>query len=64
MFKKFLSKKYFLIFLFAFFLNGLSLVKNYGYAWDNGIHRLIGFVNLKYVSLMFYPDLEKKFPRM
>lgn len=64
MFKKFIIKKYFIIFLLAFFLYGLTLVKNYGYGWDNGIHRLMGFVNLKYVSLIFYPDLEKKFPRM
>ena len=63
MFTKFLTKKYFLIFLLAFFLNGLSLVKDYGFSWDNGIHRLMGFVNLKYISLIFYPDLEKKFPR-
>lgn len=50
--------------MFVFFLNGLSLIKDYGFAWDNGIHRLMGFVNLKYISLTFYPDLEKKFPRI
>ena len=66
MFKKILFKNYFLIFLIFFTLFGTFQVKNYGYAWDNGIHRVIGFVNLKYILNVFDLDkkIEEKFPRI
>ena len=66
MYKKFFLKNYFAIFILFFLLFGSSILKNYGYAWDNGIHRLIGFINLKYISKTFslYPVIEKKVPRV
>ena len=65
MYKKFFLK-IILRFLFYFSYSWIIYLKNYGYAWDNGIHRLIGFINLKYISKTFslYPVIEKKVPRV
>ncbi|MDC1330607.1 glycosyltransferase family 39 protein [Pelagibacteraceae bacterium] len=64
MFKNVFTKNYFLIFIFFFLIFGSTLVKNYGFAWDNGIHRLMGFVNLKYIVKIFNPNIEKEIPRI
>tara|TARA_B100000787_G_scaffold167599_1_gene154698 strand:- start:84 stop:1664 length:1581 start_codon:yes stop_codon:yes gene_type:complete len=64
MYKKVFIKNYFLIFIIFFFIFGSTLVKNYGFAWDSGIQRLMGFVNLKYIVKIFNPNIEKEIPRI
>lgn len=47
--KKHLNLFTFLIFIF-FFIYGFNNVKNYGVAYDEGGHRLVGIVNLKHIG--------------
>ena len=62
MMKKIIIKKNILIF-FILFSIGTTTIKDYGYAWDDELMRLTGFVNLKYISKFFNPEIEKKYKR-
>lgn len=62
--KEFVKKKFFLIIiLISLSINILNL-KNYGYAWDAGLQRVTGFVNLKHIVKIFVPEIEKKYERL
>lgn len=62
--KEFVKKKFFLVvILISLSINILNL-KNYGYAWDAGLQRMTGFVNLKHIIKIFVPEIEKKYERL
>ena len=47
--KIFIKKKIFLIIIIISLSVNMLNLKNYGYAWDDGLMRLTGFVNLKHI---------------
>jgi len=59
-----IKKNIFLIIITISLVVNLTNLKNYGYAWDDGLMRLTGFVNLKYLVKKFYPNIENKFERL
>ena len=60
----FIKKKIFLIIIIVSLSVNMLNLKNYGYAWDDGLMRLTGFVNLKHIVKIFVPDIEKKYERL
>ena len=56
----FIKKKIFLIIIIISLSVNILNLKNYGYAWDDGLMRLTGFVNLKHIVKIFVPEIEKK----
>ena len=60
----FLKKKIFLIIIIISLSINILNLKNYGYAWDDGLMRLTGFVNLKHIVKKFVPEIEKKYERL
>ena len=60
----FIKKKIFLIIIIISLSINILNLKNYGYAWDDGLMRLTGFVNLKHIVKIFVPEIEKKYERL
>ena len=60
----FIKKKIFLIIIIISLSVNILNLKNYGYAWDDGLMRLTGFVNLKHIVKIFIPEIEKKYERL
>ena len=58
------KKKFFLIIIIISLSINILNLKNYGYAWDSGLMRITGFVNLKHIVKMFVPEIEKKYERL
>jgi hypothetical protein len=62
--RDFIKKKIFLVIIIISLSINILNLKNYGYAWDDGLMRLTGFVNLKHIVKIFIPEIEKKYERL